>query len=412
MLDKTLTIILAGGSGGRLKPLTDERAKAAIPFGGKYRLIDFTLANCLNSGLRQVLILTQHKSHSLLKHLRDGWSIFNPEIGEHITAVPPQMRAGENWNSGTANAIYHIRDLLERSAAQWALVLMGGDQVYRMDYEPLIAAHVSRGAAATIVYIDLSSERIQDFDAIELDNNTYRVLRLGGQPQEWDGHRSGGSDGTARVLVSMGVYVVSMELLLKCLEEDYANQESAHDFCRDVIPSLTNYNAVYGYHFGGPGGRVNVDKYWQDVSTIDSYYEANMALLNPVPPINLYQTNWQIRTYPGQHPPARTVPGKSGTEGICINSIVAGGVVISGGSAQHSILFAKTFLDDESIVQDSILFEGVRIGEGAQLRNCIVDKFVNIPAGESVGYDLNKDRQRFTVSNNGIVVIPRAYKFE
>jgi glucose-1-phosphate adenylyltransferase len=406
MHEKTLTIIMAGSSGKRLKPLTDERAKAALPFGGKYRVIDFTLANCLNSGFRRILVLTQHQSHSLQKHLRDGWSIFNPEISEYITSVPPQMRSGESWDTGTANAIFHIRDLLQRSDAHWAMILTG-DNIYRMDYDPMLDFHIKRGGAATIVCMETDIHDTKGLSTVEIDA-TQRITKIDTQ----HGHPLDIIGEDRQVMISMGIYIVSMQFLLQCIESDHANRRSTHDFCHDVMPSLALEQPVYAYEFGGSEGRVSVDKYWCDLGTIDGVYEANMALLEPKPPINLYQDDWLIRTYPGQHPPARTVPGTSGTEGICINSIVAGGVVIAGGSVQHSLLFAGVFLDDESMVQDSLLFEGVRVGEGAHISNAIIDKYVNIPPGETIGYDLKRDRKRFTVTEKGIVVVPRAYRFE
>ena len=397
---------MAGSSGKRLKPLTDERAKAAVPFGGKYRVIDFTLANCLNSGFRRILVLTQHQSHSLQKHLRDGWSIFNPEISEYITSVPPQMRSGEDWNTGTANAIYHIRDLLQRSAAQWALILTG-DQVYRMDYKPLLDFHVKKGGAATVVCMETEIHDVNGLSIVDIDA-TQRIIGIDTQR----GHPLDIIGENKKVMISMGIYIVSMQFLLECIDSDHTKQGSTHDFCHDVMPNLVLEQPVYAYEFGGSEGRVSVDRYWSDINTIDDFFDANMALLEPKPPINLYQDDWLIRTYPGQHPPARTVPGTSGTEGICINSIVAGGVVIAGGSVQHSILFASVFLNDESMVQDSLLFEGVRVGEGAHIRNAIIDKYVDIPPGESIGYDLQRDRERFTVTDKGIVVVPRAYCFD
>jgi glucose-1-phosphate adenylyltransferase len=405
MLDKTLAIVLAGGSGSRLKPLTQDRAKPAVPFGGKYRIVDFTLTNCLHSGLRRVLVLTQYKSHSLQKHLRDGWSIFNPELGEYITPVPPQMRAGESWYTGTANAIHQNRYLLERSGAERVLILYG-DHIYRMDYAPLIRAHTRHGAAATLACMAAPLEETTRFGVAQVDPKD-RIMGFAekpGYPAPLDGD-------PAHALASMGVYVFSMAVLLDWLERDHADGASGHDFGHDILPRLIDAHPVYAYRFGGNEGRVSVDRYWRDVGTLDGFYDANMDLLEPVSPLDLYQEDWPIRTYSGQHPPARTVPGTSGTEGICINSIVASGAVIAGGSTQRSILSAGVYLDDESLVEESILFEGVRVGEGAHLRRCIVDKHVTIPPGARVGHEPDSDRERFTVTENGIVVMPKGYRF-
>jgi glucose-1-phosphate adenylyltransferase len=407
MLEKTLAIVLAGGAGSRLRPLTDERAKPAVPFGGKYRIIDFTLTNCLNSGLRRVLVMTQYKSHSLQKHLRDGWTIFNPELGEYITTVPPQMRSGEQWYTGTADAIYQNRWLLERSSADWVLIL-SGDHIYRMDYAPLIEAHARHGGAATIACMEIPLSEAGAFGVMELDpRDEARIAGFAEKPAK----PLPMPDELSKSLVSMGIYVFSTAKLLQCLEEDHALAESSHDFGRDILPRLIPEAPVYAYRFGGREGRVSVDRYWRDVGTLDAYYAANMDLLRPVPPIDLYQEDWQIRSYAGQHPPARTVPGISGNEGICINSIVASGVVISGGSAQASILFSGVVLDDESVVQEAILLDGVKVGSGAHLRRCIVDKGVVIPPEENIGLDSARDRERFTVTERGVVVVPKGYRF-
>ena len=405
MLDKTLAIVLAGGRGSRLKPLTDERAKPAVPFGGKYRIIDFTLANCLHSGVRQILVLTQYKSHSLQKHLRDGWNIFNPELKEYITPVPPQMRAEESWYTGTANAIYQNRYLLERSDAEFVLVL-SGDHIYRMDYAAMLDFHRKHGGPATIACIEMDANEASAYGVLSIDSEG-RITDFIEKP----GHAGALTDNPGHALVSMGIYIFSMEMLVNCLNEDQRKKETTHDFGKDFLPQLIHEHPVYAYRFGGFEGRVTVDKYWRDVGTLDSFYEANMDLLKPIPPIDLYQDDWPIRTYPGQHPPARTVPGASGTEGICINSIGASGVVIAGGSVQESILFPRVFLDDESMVERALLFEGVRVGERARLKNCIVDKNVIVPAGEQVGYEPDKDRHRFTVSEKDTVIIPKGYRF-
>ncbi len=406
MTDNTLSLILAGGVGSRLHPLTADRAKPAVPFGGKYRIIDFTLANCLHSGMRRVLVLTQYKSHSLQKHLRDGWAIFNPELGEYITPVPAQMRTGDSWYKGTADAIHQNLYLLERSGAERVLIL-SGDHIYRMDYAAMLKNHKESGADATVACMEVSLEEAPAFGIMTVDPALHITSfeEKPATPRPIPGN-------PARALASMGIYLFSMETLMTALQEDHDDAESSHDFGRDILPKLIRSHHVQAYCFGGEEGRVTPDRYWRDVGTIDAYYQANMDLLQSVPSLNLYQADWPIRTYQRQTPPARTVPGESGTEGVFINSILAGGTVISGGSIHHSILFPNVFVGDEAFVEDSILFEDVQVGPGAQLRNCIVDKAVHIPAGETIGVDEAKDRERFSVSPKGIVVVPKGYRFQ
>lgn len=406
MLDQTLAIILAGGVGSRLHPLTSDRAKPAVPFGGKYRIIDFTLANCLHSGVRRVLVLTQYKSHSLQKHLRDGWSIFNPELGEYITPVPPQMRVDGEWYSGTANAIYQNLYMIERSDADWVLIL-SGDHIYRMDYAEMIKMHVERRADVTVACMEVPVDKASAFGVPQVDSDS-RIVGFDEKPEQPQTIQGD----SQHVLASMGIYVFSKQLLLDELRRDQDDTASSHDFGRDILPSLIGSGKAYAYRFGGEGGRVSPDRYWRDVGTIDAYYEANMSLLDPVPPLDLYQSDWTIRTYQGQTPPARTVPGQSGNEGVFVNSIISGGAVIAGGGVNHSILFANVRVGDEAIVEDAILFNDVVVGDGAQVKLCIVDKGVVIPPGESIGVDPALDRQRFQVSDAGIVIIPKNYRFE
>jgi len=405
MLDKTLAIILAGGVGSRLQPLTNDRAKPAVPFGGKYRIIDFTLANCLHSEIRQVLVLTQYKSHSLQKHLRDGWSIFNPELGEYITPVPPQMRVDGEWYSGTANAIYQNLYMIERSEADW-IVILSGDHIYRMDYAELVKSHIEQQADVSIACMEVLLKEAQAFGVMEIDGDC-RIVSFEEKPQQ----PKPLPDNADYALASMGIYVFSREMLLNALRRDHDNAASSHDFGHDILPSLIASHKACAYRFGSDSGRVSPDRYWRDVGTIDAYYEANMSLLEPVPPLDLYQQDWTIRTYQGQTPPARTVPGESGTEGVFVNSIVAGGVIIAGGGVNRSILFPGVQVQDEAIVEDAILLNDVIIGEGARVKRCIIDKNVVVPAGEEIGVDLAADRQRFQISDNGIVVIPKRYKF-
>ena len=405
-LSKTIAVVLAGGEGTRLHPLTVERAKPAVPFGGKYRIIDFTLSNCMHSGLRRVLVLTQYKSHSLQKHLRDGWAIFNPELGEYITPVPPQMRTGDSWYKGTADAVHQNLYIIERSDSDH-VVILSGDHIYRMDYAAMVQFHVENGAGVTIACMKVPKEGASAFGIVDVDHSTHVIKSFIEKPEQ----PQTCADDPDHALASMGVYVFSKQLLVESLKYDASCIESSHDFGKDLIPRLIDREKVCAYMFGSASGRVKPDCYWRDVGTVDAYYQSNMDLLKPVPPLNLYQPDWHIRTYTGQNPPARTVPGASGSEGITINSIVASGAVVAGGSVQESILFSNVFVDDEAVVQNTVLFDNVKVGRGAQLNRCIVDKGVVIPDGEIIGLDLEKDKQRFVVSPEGVVVIARNTKF-
>jgi glucose-1-phosphate adenylyltransferase len=404
MPENTICIILAGGIGSRLHPLTAERAKPAVPFGGRYRIIDFTLSNCLHSGLRRILVLTQYKSHSLQKHLRDGWSIYNAELGEYITPVPPQMRTGESWYSGTADAIYQNLYLLERSGAEYALIL-SGDHIYRMDYAAMLQHHRDCGAESTVACLTVGLEQARSFGVMTVDEGN-RITSFQEKPE----HPLSIPGDPEHVLASMGVYAFSMTRLVELLHEDH-NGDSTHDFGKDILPSIVGAHRVVAYRFGGSTGRVTADRYWRDVGTIDAYYDANMDLLRPLPQMDLYQGDWPIRTYEGQHPPARSVPGSSGREAEIVNCMLASGTLIVGGTLRHTILFPNVRVEEGAVVENSLLFHGVTVGDGAQLRRCIVDKHVTIPAGERIGFDRARDAERFTVSDNGIVVIPKGYQF-
>jgi len=405
MSNDILTIILAGGEGSRLAPLTKSRAKPSVPFGGKYRIIDFTLTNCLHSGLRKILVLTQYKSHSLHKHLRDGWSIFNPELGEYITPVPAQMRHGHKWYQGTADAIHQNAYLLERSDAKYTLIL-SGDHIYRMDYAAMLETHKKLNADATIACMEVPVEQARQFGIVSIDENQH-ITRFDEKPE-----KPAPCDEEANfALASMGIYIFSTPLLLQVLEEDSNLETSSHDFGKDILPKLLQSNRVMVHRFGDAQGRVSQDRYWRDVGTIESYYQANMDLLKSIPPLDLYQNNWPIRSYQAQTPPARAVPGISGNEGVFINSILSGGCIISGANVSQSILFQSVYIDDESIVENTVLFDGVKVGKRVRLHKCIIDKGVHIPDGEAIGLDLVKDRKRFTVTENGIVVVPLGYTF-
>ncbi|MEJ2109327.1 MAG: sugar phosphate nucleotidyltransferase, partial [Acidobacteriota bacterium] len=356
--------------------------------------------------LRRILVLTQYKSHSLQKHLRDGWSIFNPELKEYITPVPPQMRIDKSWYVGTADAIYQNLYLLDRSGAELALIL-SGDHIYRMDYAAMLQFHLYNKCDVTIASMEVPCEEARAFGVLGVDESD-RVIDFKEKVSDPPAlpHNPGFS------LASMGVYVFSLNLLTDSLKRDHHDAGSGHDFGKDILPSLVQSNRVFAYKFGGSVGRVSQDRYWRDVGTIDAYYEANMDLLKPVPSIDLYQDDWPIRTYEGQHPPARTVAGESGQEAVITNCILASGIIISGGSVTHSILFPNTRVEEGAVVESSLLFNNVVVGPNAHLERCIVDKNVRIPAGEVIGLDRAKDEERFTVSDQGIVVVPEGYGFK
>lgn len=410
MRTETLILVLAIDRGAGPAPLTEHRTKAAVPFGGKFRVIDFTLANCLHSGLRQVLVLTQYKSHSLHKHLRDGWSIFNPELREFITPVPPQMRESQEWYAGPFDAIRQNRYLIERSRASQILVLDGG-AVYRMDYAELVRAHAESKAQITVAVRAVTGRGSGTQARVELAEGE-RVVGFS-RPVPVETSVGGSTADEAERLETMGVYVFDRRFLL----EEMTRLEQARrdlgavvdaDLAVDVVAPVVAEHRVVAYRFGQDRGRVTPDRYWCDLASIDAYYQANMALLRAEPPLDLYQADWNIHTYQGQYPPARTVPGAtSGNEGIFVNSMLAAGTVISGGGVNHSVLFPKVRVQDGAIVEASILFSGVVVGHGAHLRNCIVEKDVVIPPRTQIGHDLKADRERFTVSEKGVVVVTK-----
>ncbi len=395
--DHAMAVVLAISEGRDLMPLTATRAVSAVPFGGTYRTIDFPLTNCLHSGLRRILVLTQFKSHSLHKHLRDGWSIFNPEIGEFVTAIPPQIIGDRFGYGGSADALQQNMYLLERNHANVVMIVCGTD-IYRMDYAAMIEFHLRQNADVTVACLP---EDFPDSDP--------------GLPQleVGDGDRVRGlaSGRKGSLPASMGVYAFSKRVLLETLDSRPDGGWGTAAVGNELVASLLSRSRVLAYRFGGREGRVSQDRYWQRMSSPDVYYRANMDLLRHETPLDLYQADWPIRTYQPQNPPARTVPGKSCNEGIFVNSIVAGGTVIAGGGVNHSILCARSFVDDAATVENAILFPGVQVGEGAELRNCIVDKHVAIPPGEKIGVDPKHDRQRFVVTDNGIVVVPKGHVF-
>ncbi len=409
MLKKVLTFILAGGVGSRLAPLTYERAKPAVPFGGKYRIIDFTLSNCINSGLKKIFVLTQYKSLSLNAHLRRAWLILSPEIDEYIVPIPPQMRINKEWYQGTADAIYQNLNLIGDSIIRPEYILiLSGDHIYKMDYTKMIEYHIQNNADLTISAVEVEKDEAKELGIMEISEN-YRVVGFQEKPEnpkEIPGKRG-------KSLASMGIYVFSTRILEEMLLEDANNKESSHDFGKDIIPKMINNFRVFCYPFNK--NRIAGDSdYWRDVGTIKAYFDANLDLAFVKPKFNLYEEEWPIRTYNVQSPPAKFVFANIREErvGQALDSIICDGVIISGGRVEDSVLSPKVRINSFSYVKQCILFENVNVGRKARLINCIIDKNVKIPEGEEIGFNAEKDKERFQVTEDGIVVIPKNYKFK
>jgi glucose-1-phosphate adenylyltransferase len=402
---KLLTFIMAGGRGERLLPLTKDRAKPAVPFGGIYRIIDFTLSNCINSGLRKIHVLTQYKSKSLARHLKMGWNIFSSELGEYIDVIPAQQRVGEDWYQGTADSIYQNIYTIEQEEPDYILVL-AGDHIYKMDYRQMLDFHIKKKADLTISAIEAEKEKSPQLGVINIDSD-FKVLKLEEKPtipktipQE-----------PQKILASMGIYIFNRQILEQVLEEDAANENSSHDFARDIIPLMLKRRCnIYAYKFKDEGKKE--PKYWRDIGNLDAYYQANMDLVKIEPIFNLYDKDWPIRTYQEQSPPAKTVfsnlSGENPRAGLVLDSLISGGCIVSGGRVERSILSPHVRINSFSCVSDSIIMEGVDVGRYAKIRRAIIDKDVRIPQGAEIGYNLKRDSQRFVVSENGVVVVAKA----
>ncbi len=401
-LRKTLTIILAGGQGERLYPLTKDRSKPSVPFGGHYRIIDFTLSNAFNSGLRHIFVLTQYKSYSLDKHLQRGWNIFNYEAEEFLYRIPPQHRIGTKWYEGTADAIYHNIYLLERHRPRHVLIL-SGDHVYKMDYGDLMQFHLANNASFSLSAAVVPREGADQFGILEVDEN-WRVVGFEEKPPR---PKTIPGD-PEHCLVNMGIYIVDTEVLVKELSSDARKPGSSHDFGKDIIPRMVEDGGVYAYPFRDPETRESL--YWRDIGTLDSYYDAAMDLVSRSPQLNLYDRDWPFRAWQPPVPPAKAVHGFTEDEprpGVLANSIIGGGSVVSGALVEGSILHRGIKVNSFGKVQDSILMDGVQVGRYAELYQVICDKDVQIPEGMVIGRDLERDRRFFKVTGRGIVVIPK-----
>ena len=400
-MKRVLAIILAGGRGERLYPLTRDRAKPAVPFGAIYRIIDFTLSNCLNSGIRRICVLTQYKSTSLQRHIQLGWNILSAPLGEFIEAVPAQQRIDEQWYQGTANAIFQNIYTLQVERPDLVLIL-SGDHIYKMDYRKMIAYHLEKGADLTVAAIRMDRILSKEFGVIEVDG-TWRIIGFQEKPEE-PRTIPGDAEG---ILASMGIYIFNTEMLVRRLIED-ARSESSHDFGKDIIPMMIGKDQVFAFDFreGDWGGMG----YWRDVGTLDAYYEANMDLISITPQLNLYDSQWPILTYQPTSPPAKTVWIEEGRVGTALNSIISNGCIISGGNVKRSVLSPRVTIHSFAEIEGSILLEGVDVGRNAKIRRTIIDKEVQIPPGMEIGYHLEEDAKRFTVTASGIVVVPKGIR--
>lgn len=400
-LGKLSTFVLAGGRGERLHPLTRDRAKPAVVFGGIYRIIDFTLSNCINSGIRRINVLTQYKSNSLARHIKLGWNIFPSELMEFIDVIPAQQRYGEFWYRGTADAIYQNIYTLERENSDHVLIL-AGDHIYRMDYLKMLEFHLERQADITIAAVEVPSCESEQLGVLEVDEGQ-RVLDFKEKPQQ--SPSIPGRPG--KIYASMGIYIFKKDVLLEELLAE--GSESRYDFGQHILPALVEKRRLFAYPFLDENRTAG--SYWRDIGTLDAFYETNMELVSVEPQFNLYDEDWPIRTHQIQSPPAKTVfAGRDDRErvGEVLDSLISNGCIISGGRVERSILSPKVRIHSYSSIEQAILMSGVDVARHVKIRRAIVDKYVQILPGTEIGYDPEEDRKRFTVTDSGVVVIPRA----
>jgi glucose-1-phosphate adenylyltransferase len=397
----TLAIVLAGGRGTRLGPLTDWRAKPAVPFGGKFRIIDFSLSNCVNSGVRRIGICTQYKAQSLIRHVQRGWSFLDGRFREFVELLPAQQRLTGDWYKGTADAVYQNVDILRRHAPEFVLVL-AGDHIYKMDYARLLAEHVEREADASVGCVEVPIALATQYGVMDLDDES-RVVGFDEKPAH--PRAAPGQPGVA--LASMGIYVFNASFLFNELIRDARRTDSSHDFGRDMIPALiADGRRVFAHRFASSCVNMVGDRpYWRDVGTIDAYWEGNLDLTHVTPDLNLYDDDWPIWTYQEQLPPAKFVFENEERRGSAFDSLVSGGCVISGSAVRRSLLFSNVRVHSYSDIQDSVILPDVEVHRHVVLRNCIIDRYCTLPAGLQVGVDAEADRQRFHVTERGVTLV-------
>ncbi|MGQ8365815.1 glucose-1-phosphate adenylyltransferase [Glaciecola sp. 1036] len=394
----TYALVLAGGRGSRLHELTNWRAKPALYFGGKFRIIDFPLSNCINSGIRNIGVLTQYKSHSLIRHIVRGWGHFKKELGESVEILPASQRFSEDWYQGTADAVYQNIDIIRDELPKYVMIL-SGDHIYKMDYGPMLARHVESGAKMTVSCMSVPIEQARGaFGVLTVDQDN-RVTDFVEKPD--DPHPL--HDDPNYCLASMGNYVFDTEFLFEQLRQDATQPSSAHDFGKDIIPRIINNFDVFAFDFRKSAKN---DAYWRDVGTLDSFWEANMELVAPVPELNLYDKTWPIWTYQEQLPPAKFVWEEHDRRGEALNSVVSGGCIVSGATLRRSICFSNVKVKSYSLVEETVVLPSVKIGERCQIKKAIIDRGCQIPDGMVIGHDHDQDRSRgFRVSSGGVVLI-------
>lgn len=393
----TMALIMAGGRGSRLKQLTLNRAKPATPIAGKFRIIDFPLSNCVNSGIRQILVLTQYKAHSLIQHVRRGWGFLRGEFGEFIEIVPAQQQIGELWYRGTADSVYQNLDIIEAHHPDHVLIL-AGDHVYKMDYGPMIAYHVENNADLTVGVLRVPVAEAREFGVMTIDNSQ-RVIRFAEKPESPETT----PDDPEVALASMGIYVFNRELMGEILRNDAENEESAHDFGKNIIPGCIETRRVFAYPFTDVETRAQ--SYWRDVGNVDAYFDANMELVHLTPELDLYDDSWPIWTYQEQSPPAKFVLDEDGRRGVAINSMVAGGCIISGAVVRQSVLFSNVRIDERSRLDAAVVLSNVTVGRDCIIRRAVIDENCEIPDGTRIGVDPEADAQRFFITRNGVVLV-------
>ncbi len=399
----TLGVLLAGGAGERLYPLTRDRAKPAVTFGGNYRIIDITLSNCVNSDLRKVYILTQYKALSLNRHIREGWgSLYGRELGEFIEILPPMKRVSDNWYMGTADAVYQNIYSIGSEQPKCVLIL-SGDHIYKMNYDLMARQHRDSGADVTIGTILIDPSETKQFGVVEIDSSG-RVVGFQEKPDQTD-LRS--PYNPHMVSASMGIYLFNTDVLIPVLLKDAEDTESRHDFGHNILPRMVDEYKVYSFNFIDENKKEAL--YWRDVGTLEAYYEANLDLISVAPVFNLYDEAWPIRTHQRQYPPAKFVFNDPGRTGEAHDSIVSGGCIISGGSVSKCVLSPDVRVNSYSEVDSSILFSHVNVGRRCKIRRAIIDRDVDIPEGTVIGFDTEADRQKYHVTESGITVVTRDY---